>query len=48
MRVHKLMHALTRARPAIFVKIFIGDEYGTYWDDEIGYNDDGQDDNDNA
>ena len=31
---------------SIFVKIFIDDEYGTYWDDEIGDNDDGQDDND--
>ena len=48
MRAHTLMQALTRARSAIFVKIFIGDEYGTYWDDEIGDNDDGQDDNDNT
>ena len=48
MRAHTLMHALTRAQSAIFVEIFIGDEYGTYWDDEIGDNDDGQDDNDNT
>ena len=42
------MQALTRARSAIFVKIFIGDEYDTYSDDEIGDNDDGQDDTDNT
>ena len=48
MRAHMLMQALTRARSAIFVKIFIDDEYGTYWDDEIGDNDDGQDDTDNT
>ena len=48
MRVHMLMHARTRARLAISVKIFIDDEYGTYWDGEIGDNDDGQDDNDDT
>ena len=48
MRAHMLMHALTRTRSAIFVKIYIGDEYGTYCDDEIDDNDDGQDDNDNT
>ena len=43
-----LLHALTRTQLAIFVEIFIDDEYGTYWNDEIGDNDDGQDDNDNT
>ena len=37
MRVHMLMHARTRAQLAIFYKIFIDDEYGTYWDDEIEF-----------
>ena len=48
MRVHTLMHARTRARLAISVKIFIDDECGTYWDGEISDNDDGQDDNDDT
>ena len=48
MRVHMLMHARTTAQLAIFVKFFIDDEYGTYWDGEIGDNDDGQDDNDDT
>ena len=52
-RAHANPHARTHVNActhtcSIFVKIFIDDEYGTYWDDEIGDNDDGQDDNDDT
>ena len=46
MRAYMFMRSCTRAQLPIFVKIFIDDECGTYWNDEIGDNDDGQDDND--
>ena len=45
MRMHMLMHVRTHARLAILLKSLLMMSM-TYWDDEIGDNDDGQDDND--